>query len=139
MSLVCRISDDELLKLRSLFDAECLTQLAYESMGKFGAESRSQIGLVFGSTSITQVVLPGSFGINKSRNSMTTEILTLSDLDDDELRSRWRYGVRQREMLSVLNEVFDQFVPLTDDDDGLEFNDGSRATAIAAPHVGSFA
>ena len=70
---------------------------------------------------------------------MTTDILTLSDLNDDERRSRCRYGVRQRELLSVLNEIFDQFVPLTDDDGGLEFNDGSRAAAIAAPHVGSFA
>ena len=97
------------------------------------------LGFVFDSTFNTHILFPGSCGINKSRNSMTTEILTLSDLDDEEPRSRWRYGVRQREMLSVLNEVFDQFVPLTDDDDGLEFNDGSRATAIAAPHVGSFA
>ena len=70
---------------------------------------------------------------------MMTEMLTHTGFQDDELRSRPRYGVRQREMLSVLNEIFDQFVPRTDIETGLEFSDSSHAAEITAPHVGEFA
>ncbi len=68
---------------------------------------------------------------------MKTDLLLHSDLLSHELVSRWRYGARQREMLSVLNDIFDQFVPLSQDDGGLDAADVGRSTDTAALHAES--
>ena len=73
---------------------------------------------------------------------MTTEMLTCSDeefgLLDQELGSHWRYGVRQREVLSILNDIFDQFVPQVADVDWLESSSPTRVASISESNVRTF-
>ncbi len=74
---------------------------------------------------------------------MTTDMLTRSDnelgLLDKELGSHWRYGVRQREVLSILNDIFDQFVPHVGAEDCLESSGSTRVASISASNVRTFA
>lgn len=67
---------------------------------------------------------------------MTTGLMTHLDLLDHEPVSCWRYDVRQREMLSVLNDIFDQFMPMSNGDGGLDA-DLNFATDTAEPQAES--
>lgn len=63
------------------------------------------------------------------------EKLTHIEPQDAELLARWRYGTRQREVLSVLNEIFDQYVSRLEEENVPKFSDGNCEAVIASSRV----